>query len=160
MGHKGIMITCECFVEMEIILAMSEKKKVLVQVRSQQESENTSGQFLGEMTVRGNTRYVQYVEEYQAPTQGQVRTLLKITDNTLKIIRHGSVESEQSFSAQERLPGFYRSPYTSFNLSTVTDTIEISNHGNELTISWVYDLYVYDELNGHFINSLHIQEEA
>ncbi|MNJ39761.1 putative beta-barrel protein YwiB [compost metagenome] len=150
----------KCFVEMEIILAMSEKKKVLVQISSQQESENTSQQFHGEMQVRGNTRYVQYVEEHQAPNQGQVRTLLKITDNTLKIIRHGSVESEQSFSAQQRLPGFYRSPYTSFNLSTVTDTIEISSHGDELTISWVYDLYVYEELNGHFINSLHIQEEA
>jgi uncharacterized beta-barrel protein YwiB (DUF1934 family) len=112
------------------------------------------------MQVRGNTCYVQYTEEQSMPHQGQVRTLLKISDHSLKIIRHGTVESEQSFIAQQRCPGFYRSPYTSFNLSTQTDKLEINKHRNELKITWAYDLYVYEELNGHFINSLHIQEEV
>lgn len=145
---------------MGIILVMSEKKKVLIEIVSQQGSEQTRGQFDGVMQVKGNTCYVQYTEEQSMPHQGQVRTLLKISDHSLKIIRHGSVESEQSFVDQQRCPGFYRSPYTSFNLSTQTDKLEIGNHGNEINITWVYDLYVYEELNGHFINSLHIQEEA
>lgn len=145
---------------MGIILVMSEKKKVLIQIVSQQGSEQTRGQFDGVMQVKGNTCYVQYTEEQSMPHQGQVRTLLKISDHSLKIIRHGSVESEQSFIAEQRCPGFYRSPYTSFNLSTQTDKLEIHNHGNELKITWEYDLYVYEELNGQFINSLHIQEEV
>ena len=88
-----------------------------------------------------------------------VRTTIKIAGNQLKLIRHGGIQSEQSFESGRRLPGFYRSPYTQFNLSTETSKLELVREGRSLTVEWEYDLYVYEELSGKFAISLHIQEE-
>ncbi|ASA26568.1 hypothetical protein B9T62_32655 [Paenibacillus donghaensis] len=115
----------------------------------------------GEAIIRGAQLFIRYEEREQGP-QGEaqsVRTTLKIADHELKLIRHGAIESEQTFQAGRRLPGFYRSPYMQFNLSTDTRKLDIIRKGRSLQVSWEYGLYVYEELSGQFALSLHIQEE-
>lgn len=77
----------------------------------------------------------------------------------MKLIRHGGVESEQNFELGQRLPGFYKSPYTSFALSTDTKKLEISTAGMSAKLAFRYDLYMFEEKSGRFDISMEIQEE-
>lgn len=134
---------------------------VVVTLSSLHEGERTVLQVPGQAITRGSQLYIRYEEPGQGPEQGapSIRTTVKIAAEEIKIIRHGGVESEQSFRSGKRLPGFYRSPFTQFNLSTDTRELDITRSGRSVIVSWTYDLYVYDELSGRFALSLHIQEE-
>ncbi|MDR0270198.1 DUF1934 domain-containing protein [Paenibacillus sp.] len=138
---------------------MQEARSARIRLQSRHEGENVVQESEAEVFERGGALYLKY-EEPEADLRGQkTRTLLKITGDSLKMIRHGAVESEQAFQEGQKLPGFYRSPYTSFNLSTQTSLLEIRLNGVSGTVRWVYDLYVHEECTGHFDISLHIQED-
>lgn len=139
----------------------SDKYDVSITLVSLQDGQQNVMKANGEVVSKGRHLYLQYEEMNQGP-QGEkisVRTTIKIAGNQLKLIRHGGIQSEQSFESGRRLPGFYRSPYTQFNLSTETSKLELVREGRSLTVEWEYDLYVYEELSGKFAISLHIQEE-
>lgn len=139
----------------------SDKYGASVTLESLQDGQRNVMKAAGEVISRGAQLYIRYEEAEQGP-QGEavsVRTTIKISGSELKLIRHGSIESEQSFVLGRRLPGFYRSPYTQFNLSTETRKLDITREGRSLNVSWEYDLYVYEELSGQFAISLYIQEE-
>lgn len=138
-----------------------DKYAVSLSLTSIQDGQENVLSTTGEAIIRGAQLFIRYEELEQGP-QGEaqsVRTTLKITDHELKLIRHGAMESEQTFQAGRRLPGFYRSPYMQFNLSTDTRKLDIIRKGRSLHVSWEYGLYVYEELSGQFALSLHIQEE-
>lgn len=139
---------------------MPGQTQVKIVVTSRQDGEETVQEVTGEAFVRGDTAYIKYEEPDPGPTGGVTRTLVKISGGELKIMRHGEVEAEQTFQVGRRLPGFYRSPFTKFNLSTHTRSLETRLVGPYGHIAWEYDLYVYEELSGNFAISLHIQEEA
>lgn len=139
----------------------SDKYGVSVTLESLQDGQKNVMKAAGEVIARGPQLFIRYEEAEQGP-RGEtvsVRTTIKISGSELKLIRHGSIESEQSFVLGRRLPGFYRSPYTQFNLSTDTRKLDITREGRSLNVSWEYDLYVYGELSGQFAISLYIQEE-
>ncbi|MNN38301.1 hypothetical protein D3C81_1522900 [compost metagenome] len=139
----------------------SDKYGASVTLESLQDGQKNVMKAAGEVIARGAQLYIRYEEAEQGP-RGEavsVRTTIKISGSELKLIRHGSIESEQSFVLGRRLPGFYRSPYTQFNLSTDTRKLDITREGRSLNVSWEYDLYVYEELSGQFAISLYIQEE-
>lgn len=138
---------------------MPEQIKARIVVTSRQDQEETVQEWMGEAFVKGDTTYIRYEEPEVVPGSGTTRTLVKITGGDLKIMRHGGVESEQTFEVGRRLPGFYRSPLTSFNLSTRTRSLETSLTGATGQVVCEYDLYVFEDLSGHFAISLHIQEE-
>ncbi|MBT2292278.1 DUF1934 domain-containing protein [Paenibacillus albidus] len=139
----------------------SDKYPVSIQLVSLQDGQQSVLNVSGEVISKGSQLYVRYEELQQGP-QGEsvsVRTTVKISGSELKLIRHGAVQSEQTFEAGRQLPGFYRSPYTQFNLSTQTRKLDVVRKGRDFTVSWDYDLQVYGELSGTFAISLHIQEE-
>jgi uncharacterized beta-barrel protein YwiB (DUF1934 family) len=137
------------------------KYGVAVTLESVQGGERNVVHATGEAIARGHLLYILYDETQSGPEGGEVtvRNTLKIADNGIKLIRHGSIQSEQSFEPGQCLPGFYRSPYTRFNLTTDTRKLDIKRDGRSLAVSWEYDLYVYGELSGQFAISLNIQEE-
>lgn len=138
-----------------------DKYRVSITLESLQDGQRNVVQATGQATAKGPQLYIRYEETEQGPRGEEifVRTTLKISDSELKLIRHGGIESEQSFAPGRRLPGFYRSPYTQFNLSTETRKLDIVRNERSLSVSWDYELYVYEELSGQFAISLHIQEE-
>ena len=140
---------------------MQEANKARIRLHSKQDGNVVVQEAMAEVFKRGGALYLKY-EEPEADLKGRkTRTLLKIARDHLKMIRHGAVESEQTFQEGAALPGFYRSPYTSFNLSTRTNSLEIKwTGGFSGTVSWTYDLYVHEECTGHFDISLHIQEDT
>lgn len=140
---------------------MPDKKEVRIVLTSTQGEDKSVQEMRGEVVALGEgIFYVKYEEPDKGPTGGITRTMVKISNNELKIMRHGEVESQQTFIAGQRLPGFYRSPFTKFNLSTDTSRLEINLEGAFGTVFWEYDLYAYEELSGHFVISLNIQEEV
>lgn len=137
---------------------MSDRKQATIRLQSLYEGENTVQQLPAEIIAKGRALYVRYEEPKMGPYQGETRTTVKLTEDELKIIRHGEVQSEQAFKLGQKLPGYYRSPFTSFNLSTHTQSLSIDLSGMTGSASWAYDLYVFDEFSGHFSISLTIQE--
>ncbi|MEK3881052.1 DUF1934 domain-containing protein [Paenibacillus sp. FSL M7-0420] len=137
------------------------KYGVSVTLESVQGTERSVVHAAGEAIAKGQSLYIIYEEQQTAPEGAAVvvRNTLKISEGRIKLIRHGAVQSEQSFEPGQPLPGFYRSPYTQFNLTTDTKTLDIKREGRSLAVSWEYDLYVYGELSGQFAISLNIQEE-
>lgn len=137
------------------------KYGVSVTLVSVQGTERSVVHAAGEAFAKGKSLYIRYDELQSGPDgrEAAVRNTLKITGGGLKLIRHGAVQSEQSFEPGQQLPGFYRSPYTQFNFTTDTKTLDIRHSGRSLDASWEYDLYVYGELSGQFAISLKIQEE-
>lgn len=138
---------------------MPDMMKAAIQLRSHHEGEEVVQDMLAEVFARGSVLYVKYEDPEVGPQGGSTRTTIKITPDLVKIIRHGEVESEQSYQLGKTLPGFYRSPYITFNLSTHTHEMKMDIQGGLGCVSWSYDLYVYDDLSGVFAISLYIQEE-
>ncbi|KKO52587.1 DUF1934 domain-containing protein [Paenibacillus sp. DMB20] len=138
---------------------MSDRKQATIILHSLHEGENTVQELPAEVFAKGNALYVRYEEPKMGPYQGDTRATVKLTGDELKIIRHGEVQSEQAFRLGQKLPGYYRSPFTSFQLSTHTQRLSIDINDMSGSASWAYDLYVFDEFSGHFSISLIIQED-
>lgn len=105
----------------------SDKYGVSVTLESLQDGQRNVVKAAGEVTARGPQLYIRYKESSQGP-QGEavsVRTTIKISDSELKLIRHGGIQSEQSFAPGRRLPGFYR--------SLTHSSISLQKHG-----SWIW----------------------
>ncbi|NQX49762.1 DUF1934 domain-containing protein [Paenibacillus tritici] len=137
------------------------KYGVSVTLVSVQGTERNVVQAAGEVIPKGQSLYIRYEERQPGPegAEATIQNTLKISEGRIKLIRHGAVQSEQSFETGQPLPGFYRSPYTQFNLTTDTKKLDIKREGRSLAVSWEYDLYVYGECSGQFAISLNIQEE-
>ncbi|WP_059040448.1 DUF1934 domain-containing protein [Paenibacillus rubinfantis] len=139
---------------------MPETKPVSLVLTSRQGTEETVQHLRGDIVRRSDTLYIRYEEPEPGPDGAKTRTMMKISGNELKIMRHGGVEAEQTFRSGCRVPGFYRSPFTRFSLSTDTLKLESRWDGAAGQVVWQYDLYVFEELSGRFELSLHIQEDV
>lgn len=138
---------------------MSQNRSVRVRLHSQQDGEDVVQELPGDAILRGKSLYVRYDEPQEGPQGGKTRTTVKIGQHELKLIRHGEVQSEQSFELGRRLPGFYQSPYMKLAMSAHTQKLDIQMDGYSGQVAWAYDLYVFEDFSGHFAISLHIQEE-
>ncbi|AOZ92760.1 DUF1934 domain-containing protein [Paenibacillus crassostreae] len=138
---------------------MPDKTQALIRLHSRYNGEDVVQELPAELIMKGPALYVRYDEPEKGPQGGSTRTTIKISGDTIKIMRHGEVQSEHSFRHGETLPGFYRSPYTTFNLSTHTTVMDKKIVGMYGHVSWSYDLFVYEDLSGQFEINLHIQEE-
>ncbi|MEW4372873.1 DUF1934 domain-containing protein [Paenibacillus kandeliae] len=135
---------------------MTEANQVRLTLRSEQDGESSTTEMIGQVFMKGSSLYVRYTEPQQPPQQ-EVRTTVKISSDEIKIMRHGGVEAEQTFRPGEQLTGFYRSPFTRFTLETNTRAIHNELDGTTGSMIWEYDLYAYEQLNGRFKVSLHIE---
>lgn len=142
---------------------MSTKHPVRITLVSRQDQEETVQQYRGERIDKGTAVYLRYEEVAEGLAAGlpvhKTTNTVKITADSIKLIRHGAVESEQSFQAGQRLPGFYRSAYVSTQLSQATSELHIALEDIAGEITWSYELYAYEECAGHFTITLTIQEE-
>ncbi|ASR49631.1 hypothetical protein B4V02_24625 [Paenibacillus kribbensis] len=138
---------------------MPHNAEVQIRLHSHHDGEDVVQELSGEAIVRGKHLYIRYDEPAESPQGGTIRNTVKIGPDELKLIRHGEVQSEQSFALGRRLPGFYRSPFLSLNMSAHTQKLDIRMDGFTGYVSWTYDLYVFEDFSGHFAISLHIQEE-
>jgi uncharacterized beta-barrel protein YwiB (DUF1934 family) len=110
----------------------------------------------GELYPKGNHYYLRY-EETDPEMKGVVTTI-RLEGDSIRIIRQGSLRSEQSFIAGRRLPGYYDTQQGKLALETATHTLVIGLSGGVGTVDWSYDLYIMEEKSGAYRLRLTITE--
>jgi len=142
---------------------MPKKHRVRIRIVSDQEQEQTIQEFRGERIDKDSQVYIRYEENLtDTPLTGEAAktmTTLKLGIDVIKLIRHGAVQSEQSFQMGKKLPGFYRSPFVQLQLSQMTSRLRIDLQDVAGTVEWEYELFAHEESTGQFKVSLTIQED-
>src|SRR5690554_5189842 len=127
---------------------MTESKKVDIRIESISPDQSLVQSVSGEMYLKGNAVYLRYPEP--DPAMGQTTTTVKVTDQQIKVIRHGSIRSEQVFLENKPEWGYYHTAQGQLKLETHTQSIHIQLTEGLGTIAWIYDLYVAGEQAGNF----------
>ncbi len=142
---------------------MSEQNPVVVRVKgSFRDAEGREDEILtvakGRHYFHRDKHYVLYDDEdLQQGTK--TPTVLKIGQEAMILLRHGSVEQEQRFERGTEKRSTYRTPYGNINLAVRTEELSVHYEDGkaEGIVDIRYDLFV----NGAFqsSNRLHIEVE-
>jgi len=130
---------------------------VSIRLDSTLNGEQSQHHYRGELYRRGSSVYVRYIESDDQA--GEIRTIVKLSAQEIKIMRSGHIESEQSFVLHERKRGVYRTQMGVLPLETDTMSMEIDLSEGRCAAAWTYSLYVAEEHAGEFALKLTIQEE-
>lgn len=117
-------------------------------------------------TVRQKVRGTLYMMEgramyhYREPDSemGRVTATLKTGPGLIRLLRQGDIRSEQQFSLNKRMPGYYDMPHGRFELETETRKLRISLEDGLGQMAWTYDLYVNGERSGRMELRIDVKE--
>jgi uncharacterized beta-barrel protein YwiB (DUF1934 family) len=135
---------------------MTEKRNVRLQITSRSEGHVIEQTFKAELYVKGDNCYYRYYETDE--NMGRTITTLKVEPQQIRIIRHGDIQSEQTFALQSHKSFYYQTPQGRLELTTYTHEINLSLTDQVGTISWSYDLLVSDDLSGTYSLTVEISE--
>ncbi len=135
---------------------MTEKRKVQLQITSRSDGQFIEQLFIAELYVKGDHYFYRYHETDE--NMGRTVTTIKVEPRQIRIIRHGDVQSEQSFTLQSHKSFFYQTPQGRLELTTFTHNINVALIDQIGTISLIYDLFVSDELSGTYELAIVISE--
>jgi uncharacterized beta-barrel protein YwiB (DUF1934 family) len=135
-------------------LAIIDKQRVRLRIESKQGGQESLQVAQGDLYPKGKHFYIRYEDAELSTT-----TLLKLETGQMRIIRHGDVESEQSFVPGERSIGFYQTAQGRLELEMHTHGMSSNLHHGLGWVSWSYDLIVQGEPAGLYEIKLVIQEE-
>jgi uncharacterized beta-barrel protein YwiB (DUF1934 family) len=124
------------------------KKNVEIEIHSTGDAATVVQKAAGEVYVKPDAVYLKYKEP--AYDMGDTSTTLKIRPDTIKVIRHGDVQSEQEFSLNKRVLGFYYLPQGRTGLETFTHSMSIQLIEGIGSITWSYDLTMMGEAAGTY----------
>jgi uncharacterized beta-barrel protein YwiB (DUF1934 family) len=127
---------------------MTANKAVRLQITSVCEGQRIEQNLQAELYVKGTHLYYRYKETDE--NMGNTTTTLKVEPEQIRIIRHGDMQSEQTFVLLGNRAGFYQTPQGKLDLATFTHTLAVNLTNYVGTISWSYDLYVSGELSGTY----------
>src|SRR5690606_22395892 len=99
-----------------------------------------TGTASGVLYRKGGACYLRYEETDE--TLGSSTTTVRWDDNEIRIIRRGSIESEQTFRPGKSTQGVYALPQGRALLECRTKQMKQEQHGSTATLSWSYDLYI------------------
>ena len=97
---------------------MAHRISVRIKLVSTWDDERIEQDYRGELYRRGSAIYVRYTE--QDEQGGKTRTVVKLSEREIKIMRRGEIESEQTFVLHHKRKGHHRTP--AGTLPIVTDT--------------------------------------
>lgn len=127
---------------------MSEKRNVQLQITSSSDGQAIEQSFIAELYAKSGIFYYRYKET--DVNMGSTQTTIRVDPQEIRIIRHGDVQSEQSFFLQRHRSFNYQTPQGRLELATFTHEINLNLEDQLGTISWSYDLYSGDELSGTY----------
>ena len=136
---------------------MTKAIPVRIKLESEWDEERAEQQFSGQLYRKGTAIYVQYMEEDEQA--GLTRTLVKLAEREIKIIRRGQVEAEQTFSVHEERRGHYRTELGTLPVVTRTLHMNVRMVNGSGEAEWSYQLWIAEEAAGTFNLKLTIQEE-
>ncbi|XEC94870.1 DUF1934 domain-containing protein [Paenibacillus tarimensis] len=149
------------------------KRKVRIALESRQEDEVTEHEYIGEWVNKNKSVYLQYEEDSEGEAE-RTRTTVRWNGEELKIMRRGTVQTEQTFALGKRRSGEYGTRDVRFAMETVTHSLTFSGErgssaeqasgGEEaafrlpVTVDWSYTLWMDHQHIGRFQIRLRIQE--
>jgi len=137
---------------------MSSSIPVRIELRSIWDGEQTEHRYIGELYHKGAAIYVRY-SELDDEGAGETRTLVKLTEQEIKVTRRGQVESEQLYVLHEQRRGFYRTDLGTLPVVTHTSELSLQRMDGVYTAAWTYSLHIAEESAGNFNLKLTIREE-
>ncbi|MCH4167983.1 MAG: DUF1934 domain-containing protein [Streptococcaceae bacterium] len=96
------------------------------QVKQKETVEILEGKFLGQYTERSGARYLQYEDE------GQIKTVIKLTDDCIEIIRFGAYSSKITLNFTSEGAAHFNFPEMAMDLLTRVEWIEVGENRFEL----------------------------
>jgi uncharacterized beta-barrel protein YwiB (DUF1934 family) len=130
-------------------MTMSLTTKVNVRIESKIDEESAIEQNVeGELYPKGSHYYLRYKEP--DPELAGTTTLIKLESDLVRIIRQGSLRSEQTFKAGQRLRGYYDAPHGKLELETDTEWLKADLMQGLGTVEWGYELYVMEQRAGAY----------
>lgn len=135
---------------------MTSKKEVQIRIESISPDQNMVQSVAGDLYIKDETLYLRYLEP--DPSMGKTMTTVKVAEDQIKVIRHGSLQSEQVFTKQKKQWGYYQTGQGRLQLQTRTYSIQDNLIEGIGSISWSYGLTVAGEYAGKFELKLNIQE--
>lgn len=102
----------------------------------------------GEYTIKAGKHYVKYLDSSIDP-DNPVSTVLKVSDDSLTIIRQGAVGGTQKFALGREDRSAYHTPYGELELNIKTTRLNISFTETAGEVDFAYDVAVNGEFTGH-----------
>jgi uncharacterized beta-barrel protein YwiB (DUF1934 family) len=127
-----------------------------MQIISLCEGQRIEQNFEAELYVKGTHIYYRYNEIDE--NMGRTITTFKVEPQQIRIIRHGDIQSEQTFVLQSNRAGFYQTPQGKLELATFTHNLSVNLSEQLGDISWSYDLLVSGESTGTYDLTARISE--
>lgn len=128
-----------------------EKVKVRLQGRQKDADGKTSKVDMsaeGEYSLRAGKRYVKYLDK-TIDKDNPVSTMLKITEDSLTIMRYGAVGGTQRFVKGEEHVSEYQTPYGNLELRLHTTKLNVSLKEKSGQVDFAYNVAVNGEPSGH-----------
>lgn len=93
-----------------------------------------------------------YFYRYQEPgdQMGRTITIVRVDDDSIKIIRQGDVKAEQTFALGRTCGGYYTTPHGTLSLETKTRKLSVKLTDGLGSLEWAYDLSAGGEAAGRF----------
>jgi uncharacterized beta-barrel protein YwiB (DUF1934 family) len=135
---------------------MTANRAVRLQITSLCEGQRIEQDLQASLYVKGTHLYYRYKET--DANMGHTMTTLKVESDQIRILRHGDIQSEQTFVLNNNRAGFYQTAQGMLELSIFTHTLVLNLIHQVGTISWSYDLYVSGELSGTYLLTAVISE--
>lgn len=95
--------------------------KFVTEISDRGRKENVAFEANGLYYIKGNSTYLSFHEPHQA---GDVKTIIKINDSDVLILRSGAVKMRQLYKKKEETKGTYQNQAGTFEMKTKTNTIE------------------------------------
>ncbi|WP_196594470.1 DUF1934 domain-containing protein [Pectinatus sottacetonis] len=121
--------------------------------------DTTSIEFIaeGQYCQKNGISYILYNETKSSGMEG-TKTLLKIADNTVHLIRKGNISQQQFFSDGVKSDSQYQTPYGSMKIAVLTKKITIEKGTISSSVYINYDMLINGAWQSN--NELHIEVTA
>src|SRR5699024_10853918 len=132
---------------------MINKKTVRIRIESVSQGQRVDMTVPAQMNFRNGAVYYRYNEP--GKEMNGTTTTVKVRSEEIKVMRHGQIRSEQSFSLGTELPGFYQlslgpAGVQQLRLKTRTKRLHTQLVDGLGVMDWAYELDVDGELAGAY----------
>jgi uncharacterized beta-barrel protein YwiB (DUF1934 family) len=127
---------------------MTAAEQRMIRITSRQQDQTVSQQVVADRYVKGTAEYYRYREP--GPDMGHTMTTLRLTPDEIRIVRHGDVESEQSFIPGVQKAFGYRTAQLALELMVVTKHVSVQLENGIGRASWSYDLLMSGDFAGFY----------
>ncbi|ABS24065.1 Domain of unknown function DUF1934 [Bacillus cytotoxicus NVH 391-98] len=129
----------------------------VTEIREGARKETVAFQANGQYYVKGESTYVTFQEPNE---QGEVRTIIKIQDGQVLIMRSGVVSMRQTHVKGEWTTGTYKSELGTFALQTKTDNVlfKWSDEKKKGQLFLAYALLLSEQEAGRYTITINLKE--